>query len=157
MDQPAGSVGEGAGKAGFDLGEKPVDSDVHMVEAESVKAERSVSGSGEKSEGGTASELHKQVYLPPDPGAPAFSVMAPHRRPIAYDEYETDNGSSRILYLRSVLPTQPVLVPPGGQYRMPTSGGDTHFDEEERRRAAVKADAKRKELRAASVLPYTLD
>ncbi|KAF4663691.1 hypothetical protein FOZ61_001452 [Perkinsus olseni] len=157
MDQPAGSVGEGAGKAGVDLGEKPVDSDVHMVEAESVKAERSVSGSGEKSEGGTASELHKQVYLPPDPGAPAFSVMAPHRRPIAYDEYETDNGSSRILYLRSVLPTQPVLIPPGGQYRMPTSGGDAHFDEEERRRAAVKADAKRKELRAASVLPYTLD
>lgn len=43
------------------------------------------------------------------------------------------------------------------QYRMPTSGGDAHFNDEERRRVALKADAKRKELRAASVLLYTID
>ncbi|EEQ98852.1 hypothetical protein Pmar_PMAR007231 [Perkinsus marinus ATCC 50983] len=160
MDQPTASMktlGEEPA-AVIDLSEKSVDGDVHMGEAvESIEAERSVSGVAKRSSEVIHNEPPMQVYLPPELGAPAFSVTTPPRRPIAYDEYEMDNGSSRIAYLRSVLPTQPVPVPPPMQYRMPTSGGDAHFNDEERRRVALKADAKRKELRAASVLLYTID
>ncbi|KAF4673702.1 hypothetical protein FOL47_010183, partial [Perkinsus chesapeaki] len=158
MRKPVASNTEEAVKTVEDEVPK-LDSDVDMTDA---KVEQSVSGTDEKpddhkSEKCEADKLPREVYLPPEPGLPVFSTAAPHHRPIAYDEYEDDNGVSRVAYLRSILLTQPVSVPPPMQFRMPVSGGETLLDEEERRRLAVKADGRRKEIRASSVLPYTMD